>query len=96
MGETKDDFPNTTAEHQYVDAAMNYKKDLRKIFESVSEYTPGTSSDKLAEISALMGKRKKESNEAFDKLTGEVIGEINEDILVQREKVLEGKGGGSG
>ena len=89
MDKLKDGFPSTEAEREYLEAANNYKTDLRKIFESAQCYTPGTPSDKLSEISTLLGKRKKESTDAFDKFTGEVLSEIDEKALIQREKPLE-------
>ena len=85
-------FPGTEAEKEYVDAATSYKEDLRKLLESAPEYTPGVHSDKLSGISALLGQRKKESMDAFDKFTGEILGEIDEKPLIQQEKVLGRKG----
>ena len=94
MDEFKDGFPSTVAEKEYLEAANNYKEDLRKLFEPAQDYVPGTPSDKISEISALLGKRKKESADAFDKFTGEILSEIDERALIQQEKPLEQKGGG--
>lgn len=93
MDDSKAGFPSTAAEKEYVDAANNYKADLRKLLESAPDYVPGTSSNKLSEISALLGKRKKESIEAFDKLTEEVLSEIDESALIQQEKLMGQEGG---
>ncbi len=93
MNDKKNVFPSSTAEKEYMDAAANYKADLRKLFEAAPEYVPGTSSDRISHISSLLGKRKKESSEAFDKLTEEVLGEINEEALIQQEKPMGQKGG---
>lgn len=89
-------FPSTAAEKEYIDAANNYKTDLRSLLESVSEYEPGKHSSVISEISTLLGKRKQESENAFDKFTGEVLAEIDEQPLIQQEKLLEKKGGGTG
>ena len=86
-------FPSTEAEKEYVEAATSYKAGLRELLGSTADYTPGVHSDKLSEISDLLGKRKKESTDAFDKFTGEILGEIDERPLIQQEKVLGRKGG---
>ncbi|MBQ1492552.1 MAG: hypothetical protein IIZ39_11395 [Blautia sp.] len=93
MDTIKPRFPSTEAEEMYTNAAVNYKEDLRKLLKSTQDYKPGRSSNKLSEISALMGKRKKESTDAFDKFTEEVIAEINEGELIQQEKLLDSKRG---
>lgn len=72
------DFPSTAAEKEYIDAAENYKSDLRKLFESAQNYEPGTHSSILSEISTLLEKRKQESNHAFDKLTSDILTENDE------------------